>query len=159
MTDLQKAVLDAGRKSFLPGSKEASENGRKGGIKSGESRRLQRLIVRYGRRLRVKAQLPDGAELDMPLEQVVFCVDLWEGARRELRSGKASAIPKTELLLKLMGVDPALLSKSVDVTTGGEPFRGFGAALPVIPGIEEAASEIDRERRGGTGAETETEEG
>lgn len=131
---------------FKKGDPKAKEANRRGGIKSGESKRLRKMILQYGKHQSAEVRLPDGTTTNLPLEQIVFCVDLWNGVRRELNNSKAG-VPKTELLLKLLGVDPALLSKSVDVTTGGEPFKGFGSVLPVVPGIESLASELDAKRR------------
>jgi hypothetical protein len=77
-----------------------------------------------------------GVEETMPCDMAVVA-SMYRKAINE------QDVRAAEFIAKLKGENEPT---KVDVTTGGQSFRGFASVLPIVPGIEEICAKIDAER-------------
>ena len=118
---------------------QLSERGRKAGLKSAEVRREKKRMREWAEIIgekEVTITNTQGVEETMPCDMAVVA-SMYRKAINE------QDVRAAEFIAKLKGENEPT---KVDVTTGGQSFRGFASVLPIVPGIEEICAKIDAER-------------
>ena len=118
---------------------QMSERGRKAGLKSAEVRREKKRMREWAEIIGEKDVTiinADGIEETMPYDGAVVA-SMYQKAINE------QDVRAAEFIAKLKGENEPT---KVDITTGGQAFRGFSSVLPQYPNIEEICAKIDAER-------------
>lgn len=72
-----------------------------------------------------------------PLERICY---------KLLNNPKTAKDVLKDILDRVLGKPKQAEPTKIDITTGGQAFRGFSSVLPSVPGIEAICAKIDEER-------------
>lgn len=118
---------------------QRSARGRKAGLKSAEKRREKKRMREWAEVIGSKECSivnADGSEEVVPYDCAVVA-SMYQKAIQE------NDVRAAEFIAKLKGE----MEEKVDITSGGKVFKGFADILPVVPNIEAAIAEQERQRK------------
>ena len=118
---------------------QMSERGRKAGLASVEKRRERKRMREWAEIIgqkEVTITNADGTKESIPYDGAVMA-SMYQKAITE------KDVRAAEFIAKVKG---EMEATQIDITTGGQAFRGFSSVLPQMEGIDEICAKIDAER-------------